>query len=72
MTEPLVRRGGVLERASWTEALDLVAERLRGARDAFGAQSILHYTSGGSLGLLKQLNRHFFELLGRLLTEVAR
>src|SRR5262245_25933591 len=61
---PLVRRAGTLEPASWDEALDLVAAKLREAIDRFGATSILHYQSGGSLGLLRLVNRHFFELLG--------
>src|SRR5580704_7717367 len=64
LTQPLVRRGGALEPAGWDEALDLVAERLRDARDRFGPASIFHYTSGGSLGILKLLNRRFFELFG--------
>lgn len=64
LTQPLVRRDGVLVPATWDEALDLVAGRLAEARDRHGPESILHYTSGGSLGILKLLNRHFFELLG--------
>ncbi|HVY46109.1 MAG TPA: molybdopterin-dependent oxidoreductase [Minicystis sp.] len=64
LTSPLVRRGGSLEPATWDEALDLVAARLAAARDVHGPSSILHYQSGGSLGILKLLNRHFFELLG--------
>ncbi len=66
LTTPLVRRskGGALEPASWDEALDLVAAKLREAKATWGASSIFHYQSGGSLGLLKQLNRHFFELIG--------
>ena len=64
LTQPLVRRGGALEPASWDEALDLVAAKLAEARDRHGPASIFHYQSGGSLGMLKQLNRRFFELLG--------
>lgn len=61
---PLIRKEGSLRSASWDEALDLVAERLRAARDEHGFASIMHYQSGGSLGLIKLLNRHFFELFG--------
>ncbi|HEY4120187.1 MAG TPA: molybdopterin-dependent oxidoreductase, partial [Byssovorax sp.] len=64
LTTPLVRRGDALEPATWDEALGLVAEKLAWARDAHGFDSILHYQSGGSLGLTKLLNRHFFELFG--------
>ena len=66
LTSPLVRRDGVLVPATWDEALDLVAQRLRDARDQHGAESIFHYQSGGSLGLMKLLNRRFFESLGRV------
>lgn len=65
LTQPLIRRaGGALEPATWSEALDLVAHKLAEARDRHGFSSIFHYQSGGSLGLLKQLNRHFFEIFG--------
>lgn len=64
LTTPLVRRGGVLSPATWDEALDLVARKLAAARDVHGCASILRVTGGGSLGLLKLVNRHFFELLG--------
>jgi anaerobic selenocysteine-containing dehydrogenase len=64
LTQPLVRKGGALQPASWDEALDLVAAKLAEARDRHGPDSILHYQSGGSLGMMKQCNRHFFELLG--------
>ncbi len=36
LEEPLVRRGGVLVKASWDEALDLVAEKLGAAGDVAG------------------------------------
>ena len=64
LTTPLIRRDGALRPASWDEALDLVAQRLAEARDRHGPASILNVRSGGSLGLMKQVNRHFFELLG--------
>ncbi|MEO7329948.1 MAG: molybdopterin-dependent oxidoreductase [Minicystis sp.] len=64
LTQPLIRKDGVLTPASWEEALDLVAKKLAEARDLHGFSSIFHYQSGGSLGILKLLNRHFFELFG--------
>ena len=64
LTTPLVRRDGVLVPATWDEALDLVASELRAAIADHGAESIFHYQSGGSLGVLKLLNRKFFEALG--------
>jgi len=37
LTQPLIRRNGVLEEASWDEALDLVADKLVEYRGQFGA-----------------------------------
>ena len=51
ITEPMIRRGGRLEKASWDEALDLVASRMR---DAGSNQVML---AGGRL-----TNEDFFNL----------
>jgi len=63
---PMVRRrrGGDLEPIGWDAALDLAAERLLRLRDESGPASILHYRSGGSLGILKSLADHLFERFG--------
>src|SRR5271156_6186105 len=52
LTQPLVRREGVLAPASWDSALDLVAEKLAAAL-RHGPESILSVRSGGALGLPK-------------------
>lgn len=64
ITQPLARKNGALVPVSWDEALDLAAERLTRFRDRFGPESILHYRSGGSMGMLKQLADYLFELFG--------
>lgn len=64
LIRPLIRKGGALVEASWDEALDRVADELAWARDQHGYASILRVGGGGSLGLLKLVNRHFFELFG--------
>ena len=55
---PMVRKGpkglASFERTSWDEALDLIASRMRDARAAFGGESVLPYSYGGSNGLLTQ------------------
>src|SRR3954451_2357105 len=57
---PAVRRGrkglGQFKRASWDEALELIAARFQAARAKHGAASILPYSYGGSNGLLTQDN----------------
>ena len=49
LTSPLVRdrTTGELRTASWEEALDLVAERLRELRDASGADAVAVFGGGG-------------------------
>ncbi|MCM3876490.1 MAG: molybdopterin-dependent oxidoreductase [Thermoanaerobaculia bacterium] len=64
LTTPLLRRNGRLEPASWEEALGFVAERLLAIRKESGPAAILHYRSGGSLGLLKTVVDYFWELFG--------
>lgn len=64
VTSPLLKRNGSFERISWEEALDLAASRLLDIRRETGPASILHYRSGGSLGMLKSVVDYFFELLG--------
>ncbi len=49
---------------SWDEALDVAAERLLAARRESGPASILHYRSGGSLGILKVVADLLFERFG--------
>ena len=53
-----VRKGakghGSFTRASWDDALGLIAERLNEARERWGGESILPYWYGGSNGLLTQ------------------
>ena len=55
---PLIRTGpkgsGQYRRASWDEALDVVAGRLREIRDRAGGEAILPYHYGGSNGWLTE------------------
>ena len=55
---PGIREGrkgeGRFRRASWDEALDLVAARMRAVRDTRGAEGILPLSYGGSNGYLSQ------------------
>jgi anaerobic selenocysteine-containing dehydrogenase len=55
---PAIRRGpkglALFERASWDDAMALIATRLEETRDTWGGESILPYSYGGSNGLLTQ------------------
>ena len=50
---PLVREDGALRRASWDEALDLVAGRLRAVAAEHGGEAILPYSYAGTQGLIQ-------------------
>jgi anaerobic selenocysteine-containing dehydrogenase len=58
LLHPSVRKGpkglASFERVSWDDALATIANRLQGARDTWGGESILPYSYGGSNGLLTQ------------------
>ncbi|HSB63239.1 MAG TPA: molybdopterin-dependent oxidoreductase [Thermoanaerobaculia bacterium] len=64
LTQPLARRGKNLVEVSWGEALGTIADRLLAIRRESGPAAILHYRSGGSLGLVKSVVDYFWELFG--------
>jgi anaerobic selenocysteine-containing dehydrogenase len=64
LTQPLLRRHGVLVPVSFEEAIDFVAKELLRIRQESGPAAIFHYRSGGSLGVLKMLSDYYFELFG--------
>jgi len=54
---PLIRDGGrdgEFRKASWDDALSLIASRMEAIRDEWGAEAILPFSYGGSNGLLTQ------------------
>jgi len=67
---PQIRVGpkgkGEFRRASWDEALDLVAARLAAIKQESGAESILPYHYAGTMGIIQNgsLDRRFFHALG--------
>lgn len=69
LRHPLLRVGpkgrGRFARASWDEALDLVAERTRDALDRFGGESVLPYSYAGTMGMVERDHPlAFFRALG--------
>ena len=67
---PQIRTGakgeGKFRRATWDEALDLIAARLHAAALEHGPQSILPYSYAGTMGLIQgeSMDRRFFHHLG--------
>ena len=58
LLHPMVRKGpkglASFARVSWDEALALIADRIREAKEHFGGEAVLPYSYGGSNGLLTQ------------------
>jgi anaerobic selenocysteine-containing dehydrogenase len=75
LLHPQIRTGakgeGKFRRASWDEALDLIAARLRGTMEAHGPQSILPYSYAGTMGLIQgeSMDRRFFHSIGASLLD---
>lgn len=69
--QPLIRRHGRLEPASWEQAFGLIAEKLLQVRSESGPAAIFHYRSGGSLGILKHLTDLFFDRFGPCTSKVG-
>ena len=64
ITSPLVRQSGGFRPVSWDHALDVIAEKMLRIKSESGGAAILHYRSGGTLGVMKFLNDRLFELFG--------
>lgn len=64
LRSPLIRRGAGFEPASWSDALDLIANTMLRIKAESGGAAILHYQCGGSLGLMKHVTDYFFEKFG--------
>lgn len=72
---PQIRVGakgeGKFRRASWDEALDLIASRLQDVIDTDGPQAILPYSYGGTLGMIQSeaMSARFFHSIGASLLD---
>jgi anaerobic selenocysteine-containing dehydrogenase len=70
LRHPLVRTGakgeGTFRRASWDEALALIADRLRAVVAEHGGEAVLPYSFAGTQGVVQgaSIDRRFFARLG--------
>lgn len=64
LTSPLVRRGGVLRKASWDTALDLVGEKMSRLRQDYPTTALLYISEYGSTGVLKKADQRMFNAYG--------
>jgi len=69
VTAPLRRTPSGFAETTWDEALREIASRLLAIRTESGPAAILHYRSGGSLGLLKSVTDLFWEQFGPVTTK---
>src|SRR5512134_3666596 len=75
LLHPQIRVGargeGKFRRASWDEALDLIASRLGEVVRSHGPQAILPYSYAGTMGLIQGegMDRRFFHRLGASLLD---
>jgi len=64
LREPLIKENGRWKTLSWEAALDLMARRFDRAVQEYGSQSILYYADSGYGGVIKSVDRLFFDCLG--------
>lgn len=67
---PLKKMNGEFKRISWNEALDEIAEKMIEIENTIGPLGILHSYDYGNGGLLKNLDKRFFNCFGGV-TEVV-
>lgn len=61
---PMRKTEGKWEEISFTEAIDLLADKLLDYKEKFGSCSVLHYYESGSGGILKSIEDVFFNFYG--------
>lgn len=71
LKEPLYRadKSAEFQPIGWTDALDLIAERMLTFRKESSAASILNYRCGGSMGMMPIVTDFFFERFGPVTTK---
>lgn len=61
---PLKKMNGQFIRISWEQALDEIAEKMNEIKEKYGTTAILHSHDYANNGLLKNLDRRFFNCYG--------
>lgn len=68
ITTPMMRGRSGWREASWDDAFDVIAEKMKIIRDEDGPEAILYYQGYGERTALKLLNKYFFNLFGGVTT----
>jgi anaerobic selenocysteine-containing dehydrogenase len=61
---PLKKVDGVFKQISWEKALDEIADKMKHYKEHYGSTSVLHSHDYANGGLLKNLDKRFFNLFG--------
>jgi anaerobic selenocysteine-containing dehydrogenase len=64
LLHPLKKMNGIFEQISWEQALNEIAEKMASYKAQYGSTSVLHSHDYANGGLLKNLDRRFFNLFG--------
>ncbi|GAW93729.1 molybdopterin-containing oxidoreductase family protein [Calderihabitans maritimus] len=64
LLHPLRSVDGRWQKISWEQAYEIIADKLTSIIEKYGSQAILHHSGSGSNGILKTLDRRFFNALG--------
>jgi predicted molibdopterin-dependent oxidoreductase YjgC len=62
LTEPMIREGGRLRKASWDEALDAAAAGFRRTRDAHGGEALGLFSCSKATNEVNYLAQKFFRV----------
>lgn len=61
---PLLRDQGSFKRISWEKAYSILAQKIKETLSEYGSWGILHHYDYGHNGVLRELDRRFFQALG--------
>ncbi|WP_273123487.1 molybdopterin-dependent oxidoreductase [Bacillus weihaiensis] len=71
LTTPLKKVNGEFIEISWQQALDEIAQRMREIKEIYGTTAVLHSHDYANNGLLKNLDKRFFNEYGGVTTLVG-
>lgn len=61
---PLLKVGQEWEEISWEQAIEIIADKLRKIKKEYDSTAVVHYYDCGSGGILKEIDKLFFNLYG--------
>ncbi len=68
---PLKKIEGAFQRISWEQAFGEISEKMKSVKEQYGPTAVLHSYDYASGGLLKELDKRFFNLFGGMTETVG-